>query len=87
MITRGERWRRSSIEESREIVAESLGGGVGHGVDVVAGERDVPSASATEMSAVATPGTCAGGCHATYQRIDRDGAARRHLGSGGRARR
>ena len=91
VITRGERRRRWSIEEKREIVAESLGAGVRpsevihkHGitsgqlyawrqqltrrmdgpsahpaasfarVDVVAGEREVPSASATEMSAVAS---------------------------------
>jgi transposase len=91
VITRGERRRRWSIEEKREIVAESLGAGVRpsevihkHGitsgqlyawrqqltrrmdgpsahpaasfarVDVVAGEREVPSACATEMSAVAT---------------------------------
>ena len=89
VITRGERRRRWSIEEKREIVAESLGTGVRpsevihkHGitsgqlyawrqqltrrmnepsahpaasfarVDVVAGE--MPSAPATEMSAVAT---------------------------------
>jgi transposase len=91
VMTRGERRRRWSIEEKREIVTESLGAGVRpsevihkHGitsgqlyawrqqltrrmdgpsahaaarfarVDVVAGEREVPSASATEMSAVAT---------------------------------
>ena len=91
VITRGERRRRWSIEEKREIVAESLGAGVRpsdvihkHGitsgqlyawrqqltrrmdgpsahpmasfarVDVVAGEREVPSASATEILAVAT---------------------------------
>jgi transposase len=91
VITRGERRRRWSIEEKREIVAASLGAGVRpsevihkHGitsgqlyawrqqltrrmdgpsahpaasfarVDVVAGERQVPSASATEMSVAAT---------------------------------
>jgi transposase len=88
VITRGERRRRWSIEEKREIVAESLGAGVRpsevihkHGITsgqlyawrqqltrrmdgpsvasfarvaVLAGEREVPSASPTEMPAVAT---------------------------------
>jgi transposase len=89
LITRGERRRRWSIEEKREIVAESLGAGVRpseiihkHGitsgqlyawrqqltrrmdgpsapasfarVDVVAGEREVSSTSATETPVMAT---------------------------------
>jgi transposase-like protein len=113
VITRGERRRRWSIEEKREIVAESLGAGVRpsevihkHGitsgqlyswlsahpaasfarVDVVAGEREVPSASGTEMWAVATkPQTHMPALPRRVPGIARDRAARRQVGSCGRA--
>ena len=124
VITRGERRRRWSIEEKREIVAESLGTGIRPSevihkygitsgqlyawrqqltrrvdgqsarppasfarVDVVTGERKVQAASGDGDvgGGNQTTGPRAGDCYAACQGIDRDRAARRHLGSRGRA--